>query len=573
MVQEFSRSTRLLAALAGLIVLAGCGGGGGGGGSSGGGGGGGGGGATITVSGRVTFDRLQFQPTANGGLNANTPIVSPAREVVVQAVAGGSTFSTTTDSNGNYSVAVPANSNVVIRVRAQMLKEGTAPTWNFTVKNNANSDAVYALEGSSFASGTSNITRDLHAPSGWTGTTYGDTRAAAPFAILDNVYSAKQMILGAAPNAAFPPLDLYWSNQNRTTISSDPFCPDTGDIGTSFYFSDPSGQTTDECTPARPLPSGIYILGDYANGAGDTDEFDAHVITHEFGHYFEDRFSRSDSIGGEHTSGDRLDLRVAFGEGWGNAFGAMSLGDPLYRDSFGGISRDSSFNLESDFTTFEGWFSESSVGEILWDIFDNNTTPESGDNVALGFAPIYAVMSDEQVDTTAMTSIFSFVDALQANNSGESAAIDNLLDGENINGTDEFGTGETNNGGDTRALPVYVDIPLGPPGATVCSSAVAGSIDLNKLGNRRFLRFVNDQSRLVTISAIGGASGAGTTAAVDPDILVFRAGQLVLAGESTAQNREDISQTQLGAGTYILEVYDFELTGTQPRCMTVSITG
>jgi hypothetical protein len=40
-------------------------------------------------------------------------------------------------------------------------------------------------------------------------------------------------------------------------------------------------------------------------------------------------------------------------------------------------------------------------------------------------------------------------------------------------------------------------------------------------------------------------------------------------------NREDIPQRQLPAGTYILEVYDFQLSGsgTSPRCMTVSITG
>ena len=31
----------------------------------------------------------------------------------------------------------------------------------------------------------------------------------------------------------------------------------------------------------------------------DTDEFDQHVIAHEFGHYIEHNFSRADNIGGE----------------------------------------------------------------------------------------------------------------------------------------------------------------------------------------------------------------------------------------------------------------------------------
>ena len=37
-----------------------------------------------------------------------------------------------------------------------------------------------------------------------------------------------------------------------------------------------------------------------------------------------------------------------------------------------------------------------------------------------------------------------------------------------------------------------------------------------------------------------------------------------------------LTQVPLTAGTFILEVYDFELdlvVGTQPRCMTVSIQG
>jgi hypothetical protein len=37
-----------------------------------------------------------------------------------------------------------------------------------------------------------------------------------------------------------------------------------------------------------------------------------------------------------------------------------------------------------------------------------------------------------------------------------------------------------------------------------------------------------------------------------------------------------ISQVQVAAGTYVIEVYDYELIDpgvTTPRCMTVSITG
>lgn len=574
MPQEFSRLARLFATLAGFTVLAACGGGGGGDPV---------GGGTVTVSGKITFDRLAFSSTPQAGLNPNTPIESPARQVTVQAVSGGSTVATTTtDANGDYSFTVPANTNIFIRARAEMIKTGSAPTWSFAVRDNTTADAVYALDGSSFNSGTENVTRNLRAPSDWNGNGYNAGRRAAPFAILDTVYQSKQLILGANPNAQFPELNLFWSEDNKNT---DPFCPDIGNIGTSFYFRDSTGQTTDNCDGTqRVLPDGIYILGFFAtDDTGDTDEYDSHVIAHEFGHYFEDRFSRSDSIGGQHGLGDRLDLRVAFGEGWGNAFGSMALNDPQYRDSARGVTEDFGFNLESDQGGFEGWFSEASVGEFLWDVFD--ATADAGDNVSLGFTPIYTVMTGDQVDTDALTSIYSFASSLRSQNAGSAGAIETLLDNEGIESTpDAFGTGEVNAGGDIdpRSLPVYRDIQLGQQIADVCSSSVGGSKDTipdgnpNKLGNHRFFRFVNDAARLVTITAQGAPTTLNTVAATDPDFYVLRRGAVVLAGESSVRGVETTTAQQpLAAGTYIIDVFDYETTGTNqaPRCMTLSITG
>jgi hypothetical protein len=582
MAQNFSGLARLIIALVGLSALAACGGGGGSldtGTDPGNPGTPGGGGAQVTISGRVTFERLLFNETLGNGLNAANPVRSPAREVVVQAVSNNSVVaSTATDADGNYSLSVPANRNMFIRVRAQMQKSGT-PGWSFTVRDNTRSDAIYTLDGATFNSGTQDQARDLNASSGWGGIGYTATRAAAPFAILDTVYLAKELILGADPNAQFPELNLFWSRSNRDEVDGSGgsvFCPDDGAIITSSYFS---GEIRDDCTGGL-VPEGIYILGDYANGNGDTDEFDAHVIAHEFGHYFEDRFSRSDSFGGEHGPGDRLDLRVAFGEGWGNAFGAMALNDPVYRDSFAGIRQDGGFNLETGSAgDAVGWFSEASVGKILWDIFDS--AADAGDDLSAGFKPIYDAMRSQQlIQTDALTSIYTFISALRAQSGVSSAAIAALLNRENIKGDDAFGRNESNNGGDDRALPVYDEIFLNTPKTGVCSSSVAGSKfdplgPLNKLGNHRLLRFNNDVARIVTITAQGAAVTTGTVAATDPDIYVYRQGEAILVGESSDPGVETISQQQLPAGTYIIDVYDFDTLGTNqaPRCMTVSITG
>src|SRR5262249_37520210 len=119
------------------------------------------------------------------------------------------------------------------------------------------------------------------------------------------------------------------------------------------------------------------------------------------------------SIGGEHGAGDKLDLRVAFSEGWGDAFAGIALGDPVYRDSVSGLSADVNFNLEQDDMRFSdgGWFSETSVGEILWDAYDS--TNDGVDNLSLGFGPLFTAMTGGQRTTPALTSIFSFLEALR----------------------------------------------------------------------------------------------------------------------------------------------------------------
>jgi hypothetical protein len=541
-----------------------------------GGGGGGGGGnqppPDVTISGRITFDRIPFDTVAGNGLNPAATVEQPARQVTVQAIdaSNSSVLATaTTDANGDYSVTVPANRNLFIRARAEMIKTA-APTFNFSVRNNANADALYVLDGNAASSGTANSTRNLRATTGFGTTSYTGVRAAAPFAILDSVFRAKELVLAAAPNTTFPDLRLFWSDVNKPLVNR--FCPDNGEIGTSTYVV--FGSTdVDDCD--QPGATGIYILGDFTVPTPDTDEFDQSVIAHEFGHYIEDQFGRSDSIGGIHGgSATLLDLRVAFSEGWGNAFSGMALGSPIYRDSQLGMDADFQIDMESDDPANEGWFSEASVGEILWDVFD--ATNEAGDTLALGFAPLFAAIgAATQTQTDALTSIYTYVIGLKAASPGSVAAIDALLTGEKIFGSGDFATGETNNAGDAQVLAdLYRPITLAGP-VLVCSRSPAGNESTNKVGNRVLLRFDNDTTRLVTIQATGVANGTGTSAATDPDIFVLRRGALAAFGVNTGAS-EIIQQVSLPAGVYIVEVYDFNLDrepGPGTRCMNVSIQG
>jgi len=538
-----------------LSAFTACGGGGGG-------GSGGGGSATVTISGKITFDRVPFKATVGTGLNFAGAVESPARDVVVEAVQPGNVLggesivaSTTTNATGDYSLSVPANTTIFIRAKAQMLKTGAAPTWNFRVLNNTDSDKLYVMDGAAASSGGANSTRNLRATTGWGGSSYTGIRVAAPFAILDTIYQVKELIRSANANEVFPALDLFWSVGNRP---ASPFCPDAGNIVSSLYTTFSAANPNDQCATPTAGKDGVYILGDFSQN--DTDEFDQHVIAHEAGHYFEDRFSRSDSIGGEHSIASRLDLRVAFGEGWGDAFGAMALNDPVYRDSFGANS-DGGFNLESDLPSAPGWFSEFSNLKFLWDLFDGANEPN--DSVALGFTPIYNVLTGPQPTTDAVTSIFPFVRALKVANPASGTGINALLAEHSIVAiVDDFGSSETNTGGSPDALPVYTDVQVNGPAQQVCGDAVPGTY--NKLGNRRFLKFNLPQTGLVTIS-VSAVPDAGVRAA-DPDLDVFRKGQLVTAARGTGTT-DATSQQSLVAGTYVVEAYECSHAFSNDYCL------
>ena len=250
-------------------------------------------------------------------------------------------------------------------MKAQLLRSGT-PSWSFRVVDNTSSGALYffrapSAAGSFFAAGDTGPF-DINAASGWGGAEYDFARDAGPFAIIDVARNVVDLVLATDPNAQFQPLDINWSIRNRPVSGNRA----NGEIGTSFFDG-----------------AELYLLGDANN---DTDEYDSHVVAHELGHYFEAFFSRSDSVGGAHSGASLLDPRVAFGEGFGNAFSGMVQGNPYYIDTFAlgqsdvAVVSDLDDNFEREGK--EGWWNEVSVQVILYDLFD--TSDDGVDNIGLG---------------------------------------------------------------------------------------------------------------------------------------------------------------------------------------------
>ena len=572
------------------------------------------GGGSGDISGTV---RYEFVPPNNGptgacrGLDFSNIEVRPIRQATVQLVDAGTgnvLDSTTADDNGAYAFSSVADgSNVRIRVLAELKRSGS-PAWDVEVRDNVVDPAdpnppplasrpKYAIESSNFTFTGTSVTRNLTAETGWGGGTfnigsYTGPRAAAPFAVLDSIYSAMQLIMSVDATADFAPLDAFWSVNNRLatctladTNGNGNFdeCRDAGELSASFYSSSIDS---------------LFLLGD---ADGDTEEFDDHVIVHEWGHYFEDNFSRSDSIGGPHGIGDNIDARLAFGEGWATALSGIALENQLYCDTnFGG----GGFGIGTEDGSYDarGWYDEISVVRFIYDLWDTNdegiVTPgdpnDSGDPGSIGFAPIYNTFVGPQANTEAFTTVFSFGTELRSSlDATDAAFFDYLMRRADMNPTnlDIWGTNELADREDIEndpdVLPLYTDMPLDGSVINICSNdAYDGEGDGNKLAQHRYLRMnVTQGARYDVVISTTTAMPAPDDPAderdqSDPDIYIFRSGTLVALGNSGVANEEVFTtQNFLSPGTHVASLVEFRYQDSESpanyptrTCFDVSMT-
>ena len=482
----------------------------------------------VSLRGMVTFDRVK--PTVNGNgqifLDYANAQIKPARGVTVELLDSLSVViaSITTDQNGEYAFTVAQNRAVKVRVKAQL----DASNYSIAVKDNTQNNALYVLDGSLAGSGSAaQQTRDLHASLGWNlvNQSYSTERQSAPFAILDSLFDSLAMVLAADASIDLPPLDVFWSVNNVAVGGGF----SEGNIGSSLYST---GATA------------IYILGHADN---DTDEFDNTVVQHEFGHYLEDKLSRSESIGGVHYLGAPVDMRVAFGEGFGNAFAAMSSGEPTYLDTSGG-QQQSGFGFDIETNRFGGgYYSEGAIHTVLYDLFDGGN--EGGDNINLGFEPILAALRHNDYMTfDGYTSIYPFADVLKKVVPESSAQINELLIDQRIVGTGMYGEGETATGSVSFSLPIYQRLA---PGGTVEACSNNNLQEYNGLEVRRYILLEVPSGGNYTIAA-QRKNGIQPS---DPDFQMHREGTWAGASEGPAADSESWNK-RLEQGVYALNVYD-----------------
>ena len=462
---------------------------------------------SLFIRGTVKYERVVAKHiNGSSQLDYDNIIIELAKYVTVKAINANDEIiaETITDEHGDYRITnLPNDTEIKIRVYAKMFK---SDKWDVKVIDNTNGDGQYVMEGSLISTGSENTIRDLMAPI--------DGRTSSSFAILGSAYEAMAKVLSVDSSVVFPPLKFKWSVDN---------------IETGTYYDG--------------LES-IVLLGD-ANG--DSDEFDSHIVIHEWGHYFENKFSRADNIGGGHGSNEYLDIRVAFGEGFGNALSAIVTDDPIYSDTVknGGWN----MNIEEAEHETSGWFSEASVQRILYDLYDSNDDSNGNDLLSLGFAPIYDVLVGAQKDTKAFTSIFSFITALKTENISKVDDIDAIVSSENIGQIDDiYALNRDNSVVEEHTLPLYHEIDVGNVLSSICTSNNYGYY--NKLNNHKFVRFhINSEdSYTIRVEQNNGSDS-------DPNFKLFKTEPFEMQLDANRLGVENRT-IMLTAGDYLLDISD-----------------
>jgi hypothetical protein len=355
----------------------------------------------VVVTGTAQFQAYQASSSGLGNLSTY-----PVRfaEVILLDSAGNISQCTETNNSGAYSFSVEKPSvstaySIKINSRANNDKVKVSVLKDFNTKvyySLSKNISISTTEGTSLIE---NITAGVS----------GEIEGGA-FNILEQVLKTNEFLRNNSTTSsctlcqAFtvaPKVTIYW--KKGFTPGAYSGMPDSG---LSFF---------DMYGALDPTPS-LYILGGI-NGdvsSADTDHFDDSVIIHEYGHFLESKYSRTDSPGGSHNGNMIIDPRLAWSEGFANFLPSAVTGSTYYIDTIGnpdGITKanifinleyfDGNDGLSTKTQLGEGIYREVSVSRALLDYIDNSSdqvdNPNGGtlaEQSNLNFAYIWAALTN-----------------------------------------------------------------------------------------------------------------------------------------------------------------------------------
>jgi len=328
-----------------------------------------------------------------------------------------------------------------------------------------------------------------------------------------------------------PPLTIYWSERNNESILAR---LTEGKIRSTFF---------------NPVTNNAYILGDRGN---DSDEFDDSVILHEYAHMLAARFSRDDSPGGLHILGDMLDPRLAWSEGWANFFSSAVRGSSIYIDSKA-PGQAIRYDLEEDSPANDrpGYYSEASVGGLLWDLLDDNQ--DNVDTAQFPFSSIWVAFTD--LRNVRFVYLPYFLEAFLDRNPGFADALRAMVIRRNI----DFLPGER----PSVRYPFPKPLAVGetPRGQFVDSFT---SKRTNLVNSSHFWSFSIPTGATATITLnIDDLGPANNPNANDLDLFLLDGnGKTVEFSNRARGGQPEMISTHLNPGTYYVEVRSFYTLGT-----------
>lgn len=346
--------------------------------------------SAVTVKGTFHFEKVAVFDAVTGKIGLQTDpqhiLAIPGSQIPVEVVASASgnvLGSSVTDDAGAFTITVNIGNATQVFVRALAEANNAAIV-------NAGTSNEYAVRGDDFALPPAGVVqRSLTATE--------SNRGSGPFNILNEIKKANKLILGVDSGVLFPQITVNWS----TTYSD----------GT--YFS--------------AEKDAAFINGDRTI---DSDEFDDTVIVHEYGHFIAAKFSRDDSPGGPHYLGAKMDVRLAWSEGWANFFGCVCNSTSQYIDtnSAGGFS----FDVSNDAVDQPGVWNELSVASTLWDIFDSKPANAPTVHLGAGFKNIWVTMRHLQGDQGFILYLVDFCGQYLSSVPATGKSIESILQNHNI---------------------------------------------------------------------------------------------------------------------------------------------
>lgn len=337
----------------------------------------------INVSGSAQY---YFRTNGNGAVTTSPNPIRYA-EVRVYDSSGTTLQCGSTDSAGNFSLSLPQN-NAAVTIEVNSRASGT--NVNAYILKSPYSNAHYSI--------TKSVTLDSAKNVGAISALATGSLEGGAFNILDKILDANIFLRSSTAGCssigsdcvAFtvaPQVTVYWA----PGVNPGDYFGYFG--GISFY---------------APGESKLYVLGGSSGDVdhSDTDHFDNSVVIHEYGHFVEDIYAKTDSPGGSHGGDSILDPRLAWSEGFADFFQAAVLGNAIYRDTMGNVDGTTSVLLNIDLETGatdlptsmgEGNFREFSITRALWDLNDTANEGGSVDDVSSAFNKIWYLMTSETI--------------------------------------------------------------------------------------------------------------------------------------------------------------------------------